>query len=161
MSVRSYPNVPRIYLDMDGVIADFEASCKLLDVHPQRGKLLPGIYRSLPVIPGAVEGVNELLRLGFFVMCLTKIPSKNPGSASEKILWLNEHFPVLKDYIIITPDKGCAGTNRDYLVDDHPEWANASAFPGTIIHFGTESYKNWDQLIMSFRVLSTIRPSLI
>lgn len=145
MSVREYPDVPRVYVDLDGVIADFEAECADLNVHPQQGKLIPGIYRNLPLIEGAEEGIAKLLEKGYFVMCLTKIPSKNPGAASEKLLWINENFPNLKDYVIITPDKGCVGTDRDYLIDDHPEWANAGAFPGQIIHF-----KSWQQVFRYF-----------
>jgi 5'(3')-deoxyribonucleotidase len=138
---------------MDGVIADFEASCLVLSVQPQEGKLIPGIYRSLPLIHGAKEGIQQLQDWGFFVMCLTKIPSKNPGAASEKIHWLNEHFPNLNDHIVITPDKGCIGLPRDFLIDDHPEWANADSFKGQIIPFNTyenSPISNWSDVLWYF-----------
>jgi 5'(3')-deoxyribonucleotidase len=57
---------------------------------------------------------------------LSKIPAENPHSATEKMLWVREHFPYLGDKIILTPDKGCVGSQRDFLIDDHPEWANAN-----------------------------------
>jgi len=138
MSIRNYPSGPRLYLDMDGVVADFGLAAKERGLHPQEYKLIPGAYANLLPIPGSVEGVNELLDLGFFIMLLTKIPSKNPYAASEKIMWLNKVLPRLNDFIIITPDKGCVGNSTDTLVDDHPEWANAHNFPGKIFQFGGE-----------------------
>ena len=136
MSVRDYPDNPRVYLDMDGVIADFERDMIEKGLSAKQLKVIPGSYRNLRPMPSAVEGVHKIIELGFFVIVLTKIPSENPFAATEKILWLNEHFPILEDHIIITPDKGCVGERRDFLVDDHPEWANAHNFPGTIIKFG-------------------------
>jgi 5'-nucleotidase len=128
MSVRNYPDVPRIYVDMD-----------------------------LPLINGAKEGIAHLLSLGFFVMCLTKIPSENPSAASDKILWLNEHFPSLNDYVIISPDKGCVGTTRDFLIDDHPEWANAHNFPGTVVHFASGKFpNNWRDVCFYFSEIQPI-----
>lgn len=157
MSIRVYPDVPRIYVDMDGVIADFELECSELNVHPSQGKLIPGIFRNLPVMPGAINGVNQLLDMGFFLMCLTKIPEENPSAATDKILWLYDNFPMLKDYIIISPDKGCIGTKRDFLIDDFPHFANASNFPGTFLHFNGSSFKTWDDIIRYFAVLKIVQ----
>jgi hypothetical protein len=33
------------------------------------------------------------------------------------------------------------------LVDDHPEWANAYAFPGHIIEFGLNHDMDWNRLV--------------
>ena len=86
----------------------------------------------------AVDGIQELMDLGFFVMMLTKTPSENPYSAAEKIIWIYKHIPKMEDHIIIAPDKGCVGTFHDFLIDDHPEWANAHNFAGTVVKFGGE-----------------------
>ena len=73
------------------------------------------------------------------------------------MLWLNKHLPILEDHIIVTPDKGCIGTKRDFLIDDHPEWANAHKFPGKIIKFGGEHNdrfyhtSSWENLCMKFK----------
>lgn len=139
MGVRIYPDAPRIYLDMDGVLADFEARCAELDVHPQVGKLRHDVYDRLKPMPGAIDGVSRLFELGYELAVLTKIPSKNPHAASQKLNWLSERFPSrLSNVVIITPDKGCVGSSRDWLIDDHPEWANAHSFPGEILHFGVK-----------------------
>jgi hypothetical protein len=152
MSIRTYKKGPRVYLDLDGVIADFEQESSRLGLHPQQAKLIPGVYTNLRPMEGAIEGVNCLLdladRLNIEVFLLTKIPSKNPYAASEKLIWVNKHLPRIKDYVIISPDKGCVGTSIDILVDDHPEWANADSFVGTIIHYG-ERVRNWDELVQT------------
>ena len=135
MGIRDYPATPRVYLDMDGVLADFELGCKAFDCLPAAGKLLPNIYRNLPVIPGAKRAVHALERHGFLLFVLTKIPRKNPLAATEKLRWLAEHFQSIDDRVIITPDKGAVGKPCDFLIDDHPEWANANAFPGTVVKF--------------------------
>jgi hypothetical protein len=49
---------------------------------------------------------------------------------------------ILGDHIIVSPDKGAVGTARDFLIDDHPEWANAHNFSGTPIHFKN----NWSEV---------------
>ena len=153
MSVRTYNPGPRIYLDMDGPLADFDAAAKKHNIHPSKLKLLTGAYMSLPVTEGALHAVGQLLANKKEVFVLTKIPSQNAVAATEKIVWLRNNFPNLGDRIIISPDKGCIGTPADVLVDDHPEWANAHNFPGDIIKFGGVSdehfiaYPGWDEIL--------------
>lgn len=84
-----------------------------------------------------------ILEMGYDVWFLTKPPSKNPKAASEKVEWVYENFPAVYDKIIITPDKGAVGTSRDYIIDDHPEWANVEAFRGKIIKF----VNNWEFIV--------------
>lgn len=151
MGVREYPVGPRLYLDMDGVIADFEAYAAQVGEHPQTAKLRPETYQVLKPMEGAISGVELLLNMyRDRVFVLTKIPSKNPHAATQKLIWLKTYLPELHDHAIITPDKGCVGGPRDVLVDDHPEWANASAFPGRIVKFGSGEGAHattWPELI--------------
>jgi 5'(3')-deoxyribonucleotidase len=134
---------------MDGVIADFDAYCKLHDLPPSSAKLRRLAYLSLEPIPGALEAMTNLVvTFPKRVFLLTKIPSQNPHAASEKLLWLREFLPSIADHVIITPDKGCVGRQADVLVDDHPEWANALAFPGKLISFGEDGdAKSWAELL--------------
>lgn len=140
MSIRDYPDKQRIYLDLDGVIADFARAMKEHNLAAKDAKIIPGWYSNLQPMEGAIAGVNKLLDANQAVFILSKIPSENPGAASEKLLWVNRYLPRIGDHVIISPDKGCVGALRDTLVDDMPEWANAHKFPGRIIRFGV----SWD-----------------
>ena len=135
MGVRNYPDIPRVYIDMDGVTADFEEMANALKEPPETVKKMAGVYASLKPFPGALESIPQIEGRYYQVFFLTKIPSSNPYAATEKLLWMRKHLPQFSDRVIITPDKGCVGTTRDYLIDDHPEWANACNFAGKIIHF--------------------------
>lgn len=143
MGKREYKDVPRVYVDMDGVLADFDKACTQAKKKPSELKLILGVYRNLEVIPGAINAIEKIVEMGYEVWALTKPPSKNPSAASEKIEWMYEHFPVFKDRIIITPDKGAVGESRDFIIDDHPEWANVENFRGIIIKFEN----NWEYIV--------------
>ncbi|MDO9406247.1 MAG: hypothetical protein Q7T87_19640 [Polaromonas sp.] len=151
MGKRSYPDQPRVYIDMDGVLADFDAECVRRATTPDALKRCLGAYRALQPLPGAVDAIADLLALGVEVFVLTKIPSSNPWAATEKLLWIRDHFPSLDDRVIITPDKGCVGEARDVLVDDHPEWANADRFRGTKIHFGGDWAASMDAVLSALQ----------
>ncbi len=147
---RRYPTHPRIYLDMDGVIADFAGQAQARGLHPKQAKMVQGFYRDLPFMPQAQAGVRALCAMPeFLVFLATKIPDRNPLSASEKLQWVHEHLPELEERVIITPDKSCIGRPGDYLVDDRPHKADAGHFPGTFICFG-EDVKDWQELVRFF-----------
>lgn len=153
MGVRNYSGAPRVYVDMDGVIADFDGAMKKHGVTGDSLKTIRGIYQELDEVHGAHEALNKLKGMGFEIFILTKIPASNPHAATEKLLWVAAHFPHLHDQVIITPDKGAVGTIRDYLVDDRPDWANANNFPGTLIHFDATmpSDQAWKSAVQSIR----------
>lgn len=135
MGVRNYPDIPRVYFDFDNTLADFVRGARERNLSPTEFKLVPGAYRHLPLMPGALDAVARVAAMGLDPFGLTKCPSKNPLSATEKLLWTTDYLPQLDDKVIISSDKGAVGTRRDYLVDDMPEWANAHNFPGTVIRF--------------------------
>jgi 5'(3')-deoxyribonucleotidase len=148
MSIRDYPSGPRIYIDMDGVVADFEKQCAKVGLEPKIAKLLNDTYLNLEPMPGAVEAITRLVKLApNRIFLLTKIPSRNPLAAYHKYLWVYRYLPMVGDHVIITPDKGCVGTRDDVLIDDHPEWANAHNFAGTVIPFGAHHDVTWAELL--------------
>lgn len=135
MGVRTYPDTPRVYFDFDGTLADFVGAAAAHGMEPKQFKRVAGAFLELPLIPGAVEAIERAQALGLQVFGLTKIPAINPYAATEKLLWAHRHLPMLHDKVIISSDKGAVGTERDFLIDDMPQWANAKNFPGTVIHF--------------------------
>lgn len=135
MSVRIYPDVPRAYVDLDGVLFNYLKKAQELGIPEKFLKSVPGVYETLEPVPMAREAVLVLKEIGFDVWGLTKPPKENPSAATDKVRSIYRYFPEIGEQLIITPDKGCVGTARDILIDDHPEWANANNFPGKIFLF--------------------------
>lgn len=135
MGVRNYRDVPRVYIDMDGPSAHFERAFLAAGMDPKTFKTQRGVYQKLQVVEGLLDAIEEFEARGLEVFFLTKIPAANPYAATEKLLWVQELLPRLVDRVIISSDKGAVGTERDFLVDDHPEWANAHNFRGTVVLF--------------------------
>jgi 5'(3')-deoxyribonucleotidase len=134
-----------VLLDMDGVIADFDAGYKALNVMPREAALMPGFYGTLPVVAGARENV-ERLHANFNLHIATAPKWANRNCIPEKMHWLEKHFPYLfeEKRIIICPDKSLLA--GDFLIDDHPEWNGADKFKGTIIKFEGDWGRVWQSL---------------
>ena len=143
----NFKSTTRIYIDMDGVLVDFEKSAEAHGLAPQDFKMLLGAYRHLEWMPGAEHAIDYLLKNGANVWIATKIPHANPLSATEKLQWWQERRPDMLKRVIITPDKGTLGNVHDVLVDDRPHKAHCEHFTGTFIHFGSSKFPNWTKVI--------------
>lgn len=125
-----------VYIDMDGVLADFWGGVGRPKARPDETSppemFNPGFFLNLPVNPGAREAVTELLKRDYLDLYIATLHSyKNPYSASEKIQWISIHFPELINKMFLTCDKG--HLNGDYLIDDdRAKWGHK--FKGTFIH---------------------------
>lgn len=131
-----------IYLDMDGVCADWDRAAEaflgipprlnpingnytVTEVEWNRLKEAGHFYRDLPLMPG-VDQLVDLARqyrdiLGWNLFFLTAIPSKNdvPEAFSDKVLWAQEHFPDIEVHFgpyAVDKYKHCRA--GDILVDD-------------------------------------------
>lgn len=92
-----------------------------------------GWCRSLPVVPGAQEGVQALLAAGHEVVAVTRTSTVPAGRADERAEWLDEHFPTL-DTFVLTSDLsvGFSAPDDGILLDrtiDIVEAASASWSP--------------------------------
>lgn len=74
----------RVFVDMDGVIVDFDAHRKALGVSGDELKKRPGAYAEMPAIPGALEAVRSLIGMGFEVWIATKPPTGTPWAYADK-----------------------------------------------------------------------------
>lgn len=133
----------RLYLDMDGVLADFNALAReTLGATPdderaaaQRGrwpdeewrklKSVPNFYRKLPKTDIADELVALARRfrdeLGWEIRVLTAIPKGNdmPDAFQDKLEWMQEYYPDIRVYFgPYSKDKAHHARMGDYLVDD-------------------------------------------
>lgn len=146
-----------VYVDMDGVIADFKSfsdnipinELKKYDTLNKYGIVkhnpdkYPHLFINLKPIDGAIEGVKKLMTK-YDVYILTSSPWDNVTAASEKIEWVKKYFgDLLKKRVIISHNKQlCIG---DYLIDDTKR-NGADKFNGEHIWFGHD-FKNWNEVI--------------
>jgi 5'(3')-deoxyribonucleotidase len=144
--------VNRIFIDMDGVIVDFDGYALKLNLTADEIKKRPGAYLSMEPMPGAIEAVRMLIGMGFEVWAATKPPTGVALAYSEKAAWIFEHFPELRSRLIITHDKGLLGDGGDYLIDDRPHQANCDRFVGTLIVF--REGNRWPEILDQFRKCS-------
>lgn len=139
----------RIFVDMDGVLADFDRLKTELGATGEYIKRLPGAFNQMQPIPGAIAGVRSLIGMGYEVWIATKPPTGIPHAYADKADWILRHLPELKRRIIMTHDKGLLGDENDYLIDDRPHKANCERFRGSLIHFGNGV--DWAGVLGTFR----------
>lgn len=80
----------------------------------------PGFFYNAPALPGALEGLKQLIDLGHDVY-IASSPSSSI-SAKEKFDWLAEKAPWLKTEKIFLANKKTM-IRGDVLIDDHPDTA--------------------------------------
>ncbi len=133
------------YLDMDGVVADWDTAASEFLGRPTRDadprthykntpeewnriKTQARFYRDLPLMPRCVELVDLARRyrdgLGWQLLFLTAVPKDDdiPWAYYDKVLWAQEHFSDIP--VHFGPhswDKAKHCTAGDMLVDDRPD----------------------------------------
>lgn len=134
---------------MDNVLVDFQSGIDSLS-DEERGAYkdnidnVPGIFSKMQPLNGAIDGYKKLTE-HFDVYILSTAPWNNPSAWSDKLLWVQKHLgDIAYKRLILSSNKNLnAG---DYLIDDRT--ANgASDFKGEHIHFLTEQFKNWDDVL--------------
>lgn len=136
----------RIYIDMDGVISDFEKAAKTTrppgyesdPPFPRPDKWVD--YRYLDVIEGAEEAV-KYLHNNHEVFIATTPPWDRIQVWADKRAWLEENFPYLKQRLIFTHRKDLL--IGDILIDDS-NYRGQPDFQGEWFWFNKKwSNKNW------------------
>lgn len=119
----------RLYLDCDGVLADFDTGARaVLGMHPKafeksRGigrfwaKLAsaPDFYFSLPLLPDAMRLYEAVKHLDPVI--LTGLPRGN-WAADQKVRWAAQHFPGVPIITTLARNKRDHAKEGDVLVDD-------------------------------------------
>ena len=158
------PAEPRLFLDADGVLADFdEGARRLLGMTPRQFEAKHGrgtfwkrlaaaenFYGTLPEMPGArvlFDGVKHLQPT-----ILTGLPLGN-WAAPQKVEWAAEHFPGVPIIACMARDKHKHMHSGEVLVDDRENHRTAYEAAGVVfIH-----HKNAED---SLQQLAKIFPSV-
>ncbi|MET6989173.1 5' nucleotidase, NT5C type [Sediminicola arcticus] len=142
----------KVYIDLDGVIADFDRGRRehpMANITPYKGRpdKLPGLFKDLEPIEGAIEGVNKLLdAIHFDVYFLSTAPWDNPEAWTHKRLWIDKYFETkkIKKRLILCHHKQLL--IGDFLIDDR-EFNGASEFTGEWLEFGSERFPDWSAVL--------------
>ena len=128
-----------IYVDMDGVISDFDKAAK--EGGWTHRPDLKVDFRNLEVVPGAKDA---LLRLNqdFDIFIATTPPWSRPDMWGAKRDWIVEHFPWLKRKMVLTHRKDLL--IGDILIDDS-RWRGPPDFQGDWFWFNKDwKTHNWE-----------------
>lgn len=140
-----------LYIDLDGVVADFVSA---MNAHALINELsfnkdpdtIPGLFRNLKPIESAISSVEKLLHSEKYeVYFLSTAPWNNPSAWTDKRLWLVEQFgDKINRRLILTHRKDLV--KGDILIDDRPN-NGAKDFEGELIKFGSDEYPNWPAVL--------------
>jgi len=139
-----------IYVDMDGVLCDFDGAVardKADSPETPYPQSRPQFYRELAPMSGAINGIKTLSAQDKQDVYILTAPSVyNPLSYTEKRLWVEDHLGFEWTHkLIISPDKSLL--KGDVLIDDHKEGRGQEGFEGRLIHFGSDTYPDWSTVL--------------
>jgi Uncharacterized protein conserved in bacteria len=138
-----------VYVDMDSVLVDFQSGINRLSEEDKKNYSrdednAPGIFSKMEPIDGAIEAYEELTK-HFDVYILSTAPWNNPSAWTDKLLWVQKYLgDSAHKRLILSHNKNL--NIGDYLIDDRTE-NGAGEFKGEHIHFLSEKFKNWKDVL--------------
>ena len=145
---------PIVYIDMDGVLADFKSaltkiSPELIDEFTGQHDNIPGIFSLMDPVPGAIEAVY-VLKDKYDLYILSSSPWENPTALGDKLAWVKKYFGgegsdnVFFRKVIFSSAKNLS--RGDILIDDRT--ANgAGDFEGEHVLFGIRDFPDWEAVL--------------
>jgi len=144
-----------IYIDMDGVLADFH---KAKESHPDFG--IKGFRPDLTLdfskfepMPGAIKAVQELIDMGHDLFIATTPPWNHPDAWGQKRHWVEKHLPALKRKMFLTHRKDLL--KGDILIDDS-KWRGQPDFEGEWMYFGKNGM-DWPYVVDTIRQITNLQ----
>ncbi len=139
-----------VYVDLDDTLADRKKAMQVaMEVNPDMRfpQAEYGFYSSLPLIEGARDAMDWLLRSEKFTPYILTAPSiMNPFSYTEKRVWVENVFGIqMVKRLIISPNKGML--IGQYLIDDKSTGHGQENFVGELLHLGSDAFPSWGRVI--------------
>ena len=134
---------------MDNVLVDFPSAFPhvpndVLEKYADNKDDIPSIFSLMQPLDGAIDAYQKLSQK-YDTYILSTAPWDNPSAWSDKIIWVQKYLGDLAHKrLILSHNKNLnAG---DFLIDDRT--ANgAGEFKGEHIHFLSEKFKNWNDVL--------------
>ena len=139
-----------IFLDMDGVLANFEKAAAQIPDVKRPDEVLD--FSTFEPMPGAIDAVEKIIAMGHDVFIATTPPWNNPSAWGQKRDWVEEHLPQLKRKMFLTHRKDLL--KGDILVDDST-YRGQYDFEGTFMHFG--KHFDWDMVVNTIEQITKLQ----
>ncbi len=147
-----------IYIDMDGVLANFaKAAGQLSKNLPENISEKVNMdevlnFSHFEPMPNAIESVKKIIEMGHDVFIASTPPWNNPSAWGQKRDWIEEHLPELKRKVFLTHRKDML--IGDVLIDD-TTYRGQKDFNGTFIHFGQHGM-DWPTVVGTIETMTNI-----
>lgn len=165
-----------LYLDMDGVLADFHKAYMKLDPKLEDRKkfreavITYRIFEDLDFMPDTQELLNHVSKLhGVHIEILTSMGTFDPfqgnSAKNQKILWLNKHnIPYKPNFVRTKQEKAQYATPTSILIDDSAGCIGpfiAAGGHGILHHKASETNRLLDSTILQIRALRALREGAV
>jgi len=162
----------RLYLDMDGVLCDFQTAYTKLRTGAEDNKkrfraavIDHKIFETLEFMPDAKELLTHVRTLPVHIEILTSVGTFDPFQGEEtkrqKRLWLSKHNIMYKpNFVRSKPEKAEYATPKSILIDDSIGCVKPFEFADghAILHTSAKkTIAELDNLILQLSALSTMR----
>ena len=144
----------RIYIDMDGVLANFDLA---KESHPKFNTkgFRPDLeldFSTFTPMPGAIDAVAALIDMGHDVFIATTPPWNHPSAWGQKRNWVEKHLPQLKKKMFLTHRKDLL--IGDILIDD-TIYRGQKDFEGEFMWFGKNGM-DWPYVVETIRSMTNM-----